>query len=314
MNFFKEFFRENILQKAFALGMALVIWAMAPTPQKEGFTEMQFFVAISYINLPKNMEFIESPPQSVSLFVSIPNSEVGELNPAQFQVQVDLSNAEPGDNNITIRRNEILAPKTAVINKINPETLDLVLEEGIEKLVDIKPVFQGQLGEGYVVEKVELNPAQVLVRGPKSQLEAMVQIETKAINIEGLTGQVDMLIKPIFPQGITLVEPKPDLFAARIRIGSQPVVMNFENLPIGVVNQVYVTRFNPKSFNITVRGPKRLVEALKKDDIQAFINLQPYEPGKYKIKSPTIRLSPEIQIIRVWPPIDLWVLKQKIYE
>jgi len=314
MNWLKEFFRENILQKAFALGMALVIWAMAPTPQKEGFTEMQFFVAISYINLPKNMEFIEPPPQSVSLFVSIPHSEVGELNPAQFQVQVDLSDAESGDNNITIRRSEVLAPKTAVINKINPETLDLVLEEGIEKMVAIQPVFQGQPGEGSVVEKVEMNPAQVRVRGPKSKLDSIEQLETKAINIEGLTGQVDMLVKPVFPSGITLVEPKPDLFAARIRIGSQPVVMNFENLPIGVVNQVYVTRFNPKSINITVRGPKRLLESLSKDDIQTFIDLQSYEPGKYKIKSPTLRLSPEIQIIKVWPPVDLWVLKQKIYE
>ena len=101
---------------------------------------------------------------------------------------------------------------------------------------------------------------------------------------------------------------------ARIQVGSEPINRRFDSIPIGLVNQIYVTRINPKYFHIAIRGPKSMVENMNPEDIQAFIDLKNYQPGTYKIKSPTVRLRPEIQIQEVWPPIDVWVLNQKIYE
>ncbi|MBT7891478.1 MAG: hypothetical protein HN580_20850, partial [Deltaproteobacteria bacterium] len=79
-------------------------------------------------------------------------------------------------------------------------------------------------------------------------------------------------------------------------------------------NQTYVTRINPKRFNVLLRGPRSLMDTFNKKDIQAFIDLENLRPGKeYKIESPTLRIRPEIQIKEIWPkPISVWVKKQRI--
>ncbi len=305
---------NNLWQKLLALCMALVIWIMAPTPNREGLTEIQLFAPVSYINLPKNLEIVSQPIASVSLFVSIPHNEVGKINPSQFQLQVDLSGAEPGENNFALRRSDVLAPKQVTISKIQPSSLDLTLEERVEKLLPIKPVFKGELGDGYVIEKAEVTPAEIIVHGPQSILDGLDQIETKALDIQGLNSQVDMVVFPIFPQGVGVSDPKPELYTIRIEIGSEPMSINFEKIPIGLVNQLYVTKINPKWFNVQLRGPRKVVERLNKDDIQAFINLQPLAPGTHKIKAPTLRVPAGVQVLKTWPPIDVWILNQKLYE
>jgi len=310
----KRLLTQNYWQKLLAFLMAFFIWLMAPAPNKQGLTEMQFFAPISYINLPKDLEITKHPPQAVSVFVRIPQNMVGEINPSQFQLQVDLSDAEPGENSFQLKRSEVLAPKQVKVVKILPSSLDITFDDRIEMVLPIEPVFQGDPAEGYVMERVTLNPREVTVHGPRSLLKGMIQLETKGIDINGLNSQVDMVVHPIFPQGISPVEPKPEIYTARIEIGSEPMSLIFEKVPIGLVNQVYVTKVNPKSFNVQLRGPRRLMERLTMDDVQAFINLQPYAPGNYKIKAPTMRVPNGVQVLKIWPPIDVWVLKQKNFE
>ena len=54
------------------------------------------------------------------------------------------------------------------------------------------------------------------------------------------------------------------------------------------------------------------MQHFEKQDIQAFIDLKDLTPGTYKIEAPTLRIRPEIQIQKIWPPIDIWVKKEKI--
>lgn len=310
----KAFFAKNLAQKTLALFVAIAIWGFAPLPKREGTTEIQFFVPVSYTNLPKHLEITGQPPRSVALFVELPQSSLGNINPSQFQLRVDLSDADTGDNNFILRKSQVIAPKGVRVLNINPATLDISFENRIEKLLPIHPVFSGTPAKGYVVEKITLSPEMVLVHGPESKLVKVEQLESKRIDIDGLVGEANMRLNIVFPQGIAPVEPKPDLYTALLKVGSEPVNMSFENIPIGLVNQIYVTRINPKFFNIQLRGPKSILDKMKPEDIQAFINLQAYKPGNHKVKSPTLRVSPELQILRVWPPIDIWVLNQKVYE
>jgi len=305
---------KNLPQKLLAFALALFIWAIAPTPSKKGLTEVQLFIPVTYINAPKDLEMTSRPLESVSISVSASPRELPQVHPSNFQAVIDLENADPGTRKYRLRKSNIKTPKGVRIVAVTPDAAEITFEEAMEKELTIQPVLVGTPAKGFVLEKVSILPDKLKVHGPARILRTIDQLETRALNIEALNGEIEMFAQINWPDGIQPVPPTPDVLTARIQVGSEPINRRFDAIPIGLVNQVYVTRVNPKVFHIAIRGPKSLVENMNAEDIQAFIDLKNYRPGTYKIKSPTVRLRPEIQIQEVWPPIDLWVLNQKIYE
>ena len=310
----RNLFFNNPLQKLLALCLAITVWIFAPSPDKKDLTEIQFFVPVSYVNLPKNLDIVSDPLQSISVSVEVPRNEIQKAHPSLFQAVIDLEDATPGKWTYEINR-DILKVQDSItfqITQISPSSMELEFESIIEKTVPIKPVFFGEVAKGYVLEKVTMEPESILIKGPKSIMEKIEQMETNAINIENLDSHIELRIPLSLPKGVTVVEPKQDFYIAKIRVGSEPINLRFLKIPIGIVNQTYVTRINPKHFNVLLRGPRSLMENLSKSDIQAFIDLENLKPGTYKIEAPTLRIRPEIQIQKIWPPIDIWVKKQRV--
>ena len=310
----KRLLFNNPLQKLLALSFAITIWIFAPSPDKKNLTEIQFFVPVSYVNLPKNLEITSEPLQSISVSVEISSNEIQKAHPNLFQAVIDLENAEPGTRTYELNRKIMKVQDTINVKilQISPSSMELVFEEVIEKTVPIKAVFVGEVSNGYVLEKVTFEPESVTIRGPKSITEKIEQLETKAINIDKANSHMELQVQLSLAKGITVIEPKQEWYISRILIGSEPIDMRFLDIPVGTVNRTYVTKINPRHFNVLLRGPRSLMKDLTKKDILAFIDLEGLKPGNYKIDAPTLRIRPEIQIKEIWPPIDVWVLGQRI--
>ena len=306
--------KNNFLQKVLAFFLALFVWAVAPTPSKNGKTEIQFFVPITYINTPKDLEITSQPLQTVSISVEAASSSLNQVHPSNFQAVVDLTDAVPGTRTYKIKDGNLKIPRGVRLVSVTPEAVELTFEEAVDKVLPIHPVLVGSPAKGFVVEKVTVLPERILVHGLASALKELEQLETKALNIEGVDGEIEMYVQVNWPAGVRPVTANQEAYTARIQVGSEPTSRRFDLVPIGLVNQTYVTRFNPKSLHIVIRGPKSLVENMNPEDIQTFIDLKNYPPGTYKLKSPIVRLRPELSVQEIWPPIDLWVLNQKIYE
>ena len=302
---------KNPIQILASICLAIVVWNFAPSPNKE-LTEVKFYVPVSYVNLPKNLEITSGVLQLISVSVEIPRNKLAEIHPSMFQASLDLEEASEGYHEFELTRSVVSTPENIKIIEIEPKLVKLSFEEIIERVLEIQPVLLGEPASGYVLEKITMIPEMVRVKGTRSALSKVEQLQTKAINIEAIANDLEMLVHVVFPENISATDPKPEYYTAQIKIGSEPINMRYLNIPIGIINHDYVTRINPRTFNMLVRGPRSLMENFRKEDIQAFIDLQQYEPGNYKVKQPTVRLPPEIQIQKIWPPIDIWVKNQKL--
>lgn len=302
---------KNPIQILLSILFAVIIWTFAPSPNRES-TEVKFFVPVSYVNLPKNLEITSEPLQLVSVTVEIAKNELTQIHPSMFQASINLEDAVQGEMEFEMTKKVISAPDKIKIIGIEPKLVNLRLEGIIEKQLEIQPLFLGEPAKGYVLEQITMIPQDVRVRGLESVLGKIEQLKTRTIDIDAIDSDLEMLVHIDFPEGITPTEPKPEYYTVQIVVGSEPINVRFLDIPIAIINHDYVTRINPRTFNLLVRGPRSLMENYKKQDIQAFIDLEGYKPGNYKIKTPTIRIQPELQIQETWPPINIWVKNQKL--
>ena len=310
----KKLFTHNAAQKILAFSLAFFIWLLASAPQKQEQSVIRFFIPVTYQNLPKDLEIVSKEIQSINIAVEVKRANQGEVHPSNFQALLDLSRVMEGDNTIYISEKNI---KSTVDNinviSVSPSEVELKFEKVIEKRLPIRPVIVGGLAKGFVINDIHMEPKFANLRGPTSILEKMDQVETSPVNVNELDSDIDIAVNLNLPKRVRFLD-KVEFLAARIKVGSEPMNLRIDQVPIGLVNQVYVTRINPKEFNVLLRGPKSILEKFSRDDIRAVIDLQHYKPGTYKIKEPKLYHPPSIQVQKVWPPIDIWVLKQKIYE
>lgn len=313
----KRLIFQNLPQKVLALFLSILFWMWidGSNPKETKITKVQYSIPITYINLPKSLEITSRRLQSTIISVNIPQAHFQDIHPSQFQAVIDLEAAHEGSNPYVITKESVVSPSEVQITSILPNQLEIEIEKLLTAKLPIEPVLQGSPAKGYVLESVKLLPSLIEVQGPESSFKNLEYIETKAINVENLKDSIDMVVHLDLPPGVGLLGNKEALYTVRIKVGSQPLNRRFDNIPISKRNEIYVTQINPRVFNVLLRGPKSILEKYTADDIPAAIDLKEFAPGEHRIKLPNkISLPAEIQILKAWPPIDIWVRNQKVYE
>jgi len=80
---------------------------------------------------------------------------------------------------------------------VEPADILIKLENKTSRTVDISPSFHGFIAEGYDMSSQIINPSSVTVEGPRSNVEALQEINTAEIDLDGRNKDFSILINII---------------------------------------------------------------------------------------------------------------------
>lgn len=112
--------------------------------------EISFFVPLVFQNLPTDMQITSEVPAVINVSGKITRRHSNEFNPTDIQALVDLTNVNPGTFQYVLTERNISAPKEVSIVRINPNHINLLVEEVIEKTLTIRPRYETQLKPGKI--------------------------------------------------------------------------------------------------------------------------------------------------------------------
>lgn len=147
---------------------------------------------------------------------------------------VDLKGLESGKYRLPVR---VLLPPGVRLVSVVPEQVTVELSRLIEKVLPAKIVWEGEFPEDVLVDKLEMTPSEVTLRGPEKVLaglnEAVVQVSPASV----LAGdEISREVRLISEKGATL--PKGvDLYPKEIRIKAS-LVKDVEKKELQVVPNV----------------------------------------------------------------------------
>lgn len=123
-------------------------------------------------------------PETVSVTLEGPrNLLVIAKNSREFKLYIDLSDPEIelGKRNVKIQVRDLNDRLTATVN---PETVEVMIQEKITKEFTVTPEFDRSLLEdGYIAEGPTVNPTTVKITGAKSMIDSIVYVKA-IINLE----------------------------------------------------------------------------------------------------------------------------------
>jgi YbbR domain-containing protein len=211
--FFVRVFFRNWGLKLFSLLLAIILWLTLMLEVKV-FSDKRLTVPLELHNIPPEMELVEKPLSLVDVVIKAPRRLLNQINSATVHVVLNLEKARLDQTEYPLNKNMISIPEGAEVKDIYPSQVELRLERSREIMMPIEANITGKLQEGFKIEKVEIIPPQVPIRGPESKVNEKDKVRTSPIDISSLTESTEI--------EADLILPKPDLKLAssvtRVRV------------------------------------------------------------------------------------------------
>lgn len=209
----------GVLLTAFVL--AVIVWVssvIASDPNEERVLERP--VPISILGQDSSLQIISEIPKNVTLVLRAPVSVWTQLNndPQSVRAWVDLSNLGPGEYEVPVQVE--IAPHLVRLVSQDPEQLAISLDSITTRVFPLNLVVEGSPPVGYQAQTPILDPTEVAVTGPVSQVslveEARLTLDITNANQTIFTQQAPILLDAegravtgltMTPEKVTITQP-----------------------------------------------------------------------------------------------------------
>jgi len=198
----RNIFIRNWGLKLFSLILAIFLW-LTLIPEEKMFQEKSFTVSLEPYNIPAEVELVEKPPDKIDVTIRASKSRIDQITSANVVAKLDLKNASVIQEEYPLNETMISLPPGAEVTKVSPNKVNLRLENTREVRLDVEPNIIGELGEGLKLEKIEVTPPKVNVKGAESKIKDKDKVRTSPIDISSLTESAEI--------EADLILPNPDL-------------------------------------------------------------------------------------------------------
>ena len=185
-----EWFLRNLRTLFLALMLALAVWVSAVTASDpDEVREYPRPVAVQIIGQDPGLVIVGSVPAMVTVTLRAPHSVWNQLNANDNQVRaiLDLSGLQSGTHEVKIQTQVTARPVRVV--SVSMQSLQVNLEPLATVSLPIQLSLLGEPAVGYAVGAANLEPAQVVLSGPESQIKQAASVQVD-LSIAGLRQDV----------------------------------------------------------------------------------------------------------------------------
>lgn len=234
------------------------------------------------------MSILKTSARAVQVTFMAPRALVSEITSQDIQavhvISSDINKA--GDYSFRLEEKEIQVKNPQIrILRIEPETLQVTLDELIVKKMEIKPDFIGDPAFGYKLktEEIQLNPNAVLVEGPKGKLEKLDGIRSEKISLVGRTRSFRQTITLQMPPNVRLSggEALVDLYVPIIEESDEKQMGDVAVKIVKNSGENQKIEIHPPKISFTLRGSKKQLEKIEAANLFAYVDVSPFSPGEY---------------------------------
>jgi YbbR-like protein len=259
-------FFDNFWLKLFSLVVSLGLFAFIHSAES---AQRTVEVDVVVLPPPPDRQLLTQLPTQVAVILKGPRTQLDALKRDEIgSLQIDLRSGR--GNQINLDAGTLKLPAGVSVLQMYPASVETRWDDIVQKEVQIQVVRTGEPAPGLMVKgAVNVEPAQVTVRGPKSTLSVMQLVRTSPFDVSGLPEGMHKrqltLDRP--PQ---LVTYQTDSAVATVEIARALVPRELPKLKVQVVGIVKAT-VQPTHVTVRVMGTAEDVQAIDPDAIVARV-------------------------------------------
>lgn len=282
--------------KLISLGFAVALWLFVVGEDK---AERVFTAQVEFRNIPAGLELVGDVPDFVEVRVLGLRSRLNRVVDRDILAVLDLKYVKHGESTLRLVPEIVQVPRGLQVLRVNPSRVRVTLEASATGKVRVVPKLQGTPARGYRVSRVSVDPTEVEIRGPRSEVAKVKVVETEQVSVDGVRESVERE-SPLLglPPQVRPIHRKE--VAVRVEVVEEEATRRLANVPLQVRQGEWKARVAPESVEVTVKGPASRVQALSPTDILAEVDLRELAPKNYRLP-PKVQVPSTVILVEVRP-------------
>lgn len=286
----------NLGLKLVSFAFALGIWIFVNKGQKTA--ERAVEVPVELRNIPSDVMVVNPGPGRVEIRLAGTPALLSAMDRDRLKVVLDLDRARPGISTFRLGPDFFDPPRGVRIRRISPSVIDLRLEAIIERSLPVRVRFGGKLSFGYKVGSVKVTPATIKIRGPATEVEGMISVDTQPFDLQDLKEELTRELRFAGPG--KLLSISHDRVKVSVSLEEEWITKEFKAVQIEARDFSGRYRVTPSRGYLRLSGPKRVLYPLKVGKDQVYLDLNGLKPGRHTLKL-SLSLPPGVKVEKQKP-------------
>jgi YbbR domain-containing protein len=304
----RNVFLHNVGLKFLSLLAAFALWLFVNGGARDSESALQ--ISLQLQNLPGHLMIVSPQISMVDVRVSGPRALLSRINPSELAIGLDLSGVRPGKAVFRVLADQLNLPRGVRIVRLTPSEVTLELARIGHRVLPVRLEVTGKPANGLRVTETRVVPDTVEVTGPMEGVDALKVVETVPIDVSDAT-------LGLLERDVALEQP-PELMSfsafqvqAVVRVEEPEDTRIWKRLSVVVSNATGPIRLSPDVVNITVRGPRSLIESLELEHGAVYIDAAGLPPGRHTAV-PTVDLPAGVELVKQEPAsVAVQVLEER---
>ena len=294
--FFYSVFTKNVSLKITAIVITILLWFIATSSRK---LEMVKKVPLNFLTA-QDLVVSADVPRDVDIRLVGPSAFMREVMARSDVIDVDVRDKKPGLYAYKLNGNVIRLPLGVKVIGLYPADIPVRIEPLKSKNVKVIPSFVGELPPGYKIKTANIEPSSIEVRGPESVVAKMDDVYTEVVELSQVNKPFNKTVRLDSKYKDKIKNASQDKFTLYIDVVPFMITQKFHGIKLDVVGASSKYKLSANKVNITVFGPKLLMEKLSASDIKASIDLSFNAPGSAD-EDVIVKLPESISVVSVEP-------------
>jgi hypothetical protein len=297
-----DFIRYQFGLKVMSVAIAVALWVVVFGSQTIEITKEVPFEAV----VNDEQILVDPVPEKITFKLSGPKAFLRTLsNRIEDPIRANIKTLKAGSFTHRIFSDAIKLPLGVKVQSITPNVIQLHVEELKKKSVPIKLTVTGNVPEGLKVLRMELNPSQIRVKGPKNRISSLSAIATIPIDLSAIH---DTSIIPLaFDFKMMGVDPDGVMPELNIEIQGKGQAFRVRHVPLKI-KSTGKAKSSDEEVTVIVRTDPSESTKIDGDQISALIDVRDMPEGEF-VKWVKVQLPEKVHLVRVIPPLTRVVVK-----
>ena len=283
--------------KIVALVLALCIWVIALLDRTYT-TSLVVPVVLAKSASTQLLSDVDTKTATVTLTGR--GKDLVNVRPGMLKFTLAPAEGKLGNKQLKLTATELRLPANVTLAAVDPEYVELRVNEAEARTVAVQVPTMGQPGNGLAIS-VNHPPATVRLLGAADEVKLIASVSTETLNLASVT-QPGVVRLRVVPPANGLFATDPESVDITIGLEKEGAKI-FLGVPVKAIAPSGRTiEIDPPEAQLAVAGPLSRIDSLKAEMITAVIKISGLGPGDYRLAA-EIQLPPEFHLVKCEPQL-----------
>jgi len=288
--------RYNWGLKLVSLVVACFLWYSINALERDA--ERLVDLPVSIRRIPPELIVTTPPTKPVTVTIRGPRTILDSVDEAKTRLVVDLSAVTPGEHRIDLSTGVLNPepPRRVKIVRIQPARLPMTVERLAMRRLPVRPTVVGTPAFGYRLGETTVNPDYVEVSGPAGRVNALSEIRTEPLDVQGVAHRMQRTIMLEFVGDYVTVVPD----RVRVMVAVEEVRLTRVYRSVPVTLRGARGALEPATVDLVVEGPERVLDTWRPPSASVVVDAGQLPAGEHRL-NPQVELPPGLEAISIAP-------------